>query len=41
MVQNRPGYDPHEVAARSLAVLDGAVRTSGVAVAPAHKERHA
>ena len=29
MVQNRPGYDPHEVAARSFAVLDGAVRTSG------------
>ena len=41
MVQNRPGYDPHEVAARSFAVLDGAVRTSGVAVASAHKERHA
>ena len=40
MVQNRAGYDPFEVAARSFATLDGAARASGVAFAPARKDRH-
>ena len=40
MVQNRAGYDPAEVAARSFATLDRAARASGVTFAPAKKDRH-
>jgi inosose dehydratase len=38
MVQGRDGYDPHEVAVRSFAVLEGAVRASGIVIEPARKE---